>query len=71
MKRILAALALCALALTVPTAALAGDGNGKAAKGDVIDVGRDLDRHLVDFGVVGDLHTVLPAVTEEVTQRKG
>jgi len=26
---------------------------------------------LVDFGVVGDLHTVLPAVTEEVTQRKG
>ena len=26
---------------------------------------------LVDFGVVGDLHSVLPAVTEEVTQRKG
>jgi electron transfer flavoprotein alpha subunit len=26
---------------------------------------------LVDFGVVGDLHTVLPAVTEEVNQRKG
>ncbi|KMS75218.1 electron transfer flavoprotein subunit alpha [Streptomyces viridochromogenes] len=26
---------------------------------------------LVDFGVVGDLHTVLPAVTEEVRQRKG
>jgi electron transfer flavoprotein alpha subunit len=26
---------------------------------------------LVDFGVVGDLHTVLPAVTQEVTQRKG
>jgi electron transfer flavoprotein alpha subunit len=26
---------------------------------------------LVDFGVVGDLHTVLPAVTEEVQQRKG
>jgi len=26
---------------------------------------------LVDFGVVGDLHTVLPAVTEEVTKRKG
>jgi electron transfer flavoprotein alpha subunit len=26
---------------------------------------------LVDFGVVGDLHAVLPAVTEEVTQRKG
>ena len=25
---------------------------------------------LVDFGVVGDLHTVLPAVTEEVRQRK-
>jgi electron transfer flavoprotein alpha subunit len=26
---------------------------------------------LVDFGVVGDLHTVLPAVTEEVIRRKG
>lgn len=26
---------------------------------------------LVDFGVVGDLHSVLPAATEEVTQRKG
>ena len=26
---------------------------------------------LVDFGVVGDLHTVLPAVTAEVNQRKG
>src|SRR5215212_3107225 len=26
---------------------------------------------LVDFGVVGDLHTVLPAATAEVTQRKG
>jgi electron transfer flavoprotein alpha subunit len=26
---------------------------------------------LVDFGVVGDLHTVLPALTEEVQQRKG
>src|SRR6476469_1389536 len=26
---------------------------------------------LVDFGVVGDLRTVLPAVTEEVTRRKG
>jgi electron transfer flavoprotein alpha subunit len=26
---------------------------------------------LVDFGVVGDLHTVLPAVTAEVQQRKG
>jgi electron transfer flavoprotein alpha subunit len=26
---------------------------------------------LVDFGVVGDLHSVLPAVTQEVTQRKG
>ncbi len=25
---------------------------------------------LVDFGVVGDLHTVLPALTEQVTQRK-
>ena len=26
---------------------------------------------LVDFGVVGDLHTVLPAATELITQRKG
>ncbi len=26
---------------------------------------------LVDFGVVGDLHAVLPAATEAVTQRKG
>ena len=26
---------------------------------------------LVDFGVVGDLHTVLPALTQEVNQRKG
>jgi electron transfer flavoprotein alpha subunit len=26
---------------------------------------------LVDFGVVGDLHTVLPALTAEVKQRKG
>jgi electron transfer flavoprotein alpha subunit len=26
---------------------------------------------LVDFGVVGDLHTVLPAATDEVTKRKG
>jgi len=26
---------------------------------------------LVDFGVVGDLHTVLPALTEEINTRKG
>jgi electron transfer flavoprotein alpha subunit len=26
---------------------------------------------LVDFGVVGDLHSVLPAATEEINQRKG
>jgi electron transfer flavoprotein alpha subunit len=26
---------------------------------------------LIDFGVVGDLHTVLPAATEQVTKRKG
>jgi electron transfer flavoprotein alpha subunit len=25
---------------------------------------------LVDFGVVGDLHAVLPQLTEEVTRRK-
>jgi electron transfer flavoprotein alpha subunit len=26
---------------------------------------------LVDFGVVGDLHTVLPAATDKITERKG
>ena len=26
---------------------------------------------MADFGVVGDLHTILPAATEEVTKRKG
>ena len=26
---------------------------------------------LVDFGVVGDLHTVLPPLTEKITKRKG
>jgi electron transfer flavoprotein alpha subunit len=26
---------------------------------------------LVDFGVVGDLHKVLPAATEKVKERKG
>jgi electron transfer flavoprotein alpha subunit len=26
---------------------------------------------LVDFGVVGDLHTVVPALTEKVRARKG
>ena len=26
---------------------------------------------LVDFGVVGDLHSVLPVATEEITKRKG
>jgi electron transfer flavoprotein alpha subunit len=26
---------------------------------------------LVDFGVVGDLHTILPAATEQIIQRKG
>jgi electron transfer flavoprotein alpha subunit len=26
---------------------------------------------LVDFGVVGDLHSVLPAATEQITERKG
>jgi electron transfer flavoprotein alpha subunit len=25
----------------------------------------------VDFGVVGDLHKVLPAATEQINQRKG
>jgi electron transfer flavoprotein alpha subunit len=25
---------------------------------------------LADFGVVGDLHRVLPALTEEITRRK-
>jgi electron transfer flavoprotein alpha subunit len=26
---------------------------------------------MADFGVVGDLHQILPAATEEVTKRKG
>jgi electron transfer flavoprotein alpha subunit len=26
---------------------------------------------LVDFGVVGDLHKVLPAATDQINQRKG
>jgi electron transfer flavoprotein alpha subunit len=26
---------------------------------------------LVDFGVVGDLHTVLPATTEKIKARQG
>jgi len=26
---------------------------------------------LVDYGVVGDLHTVLPQLTDEVKRRKG
>ena len=26
---------------------------------------------LVDFGVVGDLHSVLPQATEHINQRKG
>jgi len=41
-KRILAALALCTLALAVPTAALAGTGDRRETTGDVIDVGRDV-----------------------------
>ncbi|MEU5160077.1 electron transfer flavoprotein subunit alpha/FixB family protein, partial [Streptomyces sp. NPDC020875] len=26
---------------------------------------------LADYGVVGDLHTVLPQLTEEINKRKG
>jgi electron transfer flavoprotein alpha subunit len=26
---------------------------------------------LADFGLVGDLNTVVPALTEEITKRKG
>ncbi len=40
----------------------------------IVAVNKDVEApifELVDFGVVGDLHTVLPAVTEEVNQRKG
>jgi electron transfer flavoprotein alpha subunit len=40
----------------------------------IIAVNKDAEApifELVDFGVVGDLHAVLPAVTEEVTKRKG
>jgi hypothetical protein len=41
-RKTLAALALCALALAVPTAALAGNGHGNGPKGDIIDVGKDV-----------------------------
>ena len=40
----------------------------------IVAVNKDEDApifELVDFGVVGDLHTVLPAATEEITKRKG
>ncbi len=40
----------------------------------IIAVNKDAEApifELVDFGVGGDLHAVLPAVTEEVTKRKG
>ena len=47
---------------------------GMKDSGTIIAVNKDEEApifELVDFGVVGDLHTVLPAVTAEVTQRKG
>jgi electron transfer flavoprotein alpha subunit len=40
----------------------------------IVAVNKDADApifELVDFGVVGDLHTVLPAATEEIEKRKG
>ena len=40
----------------------------------IIAVNKDAEApifELVDFGVVGDLHTVLPKATEEITKRKG
>jgi len=40
----------------------------------IIAVNKDQDApifELVDFGVVGDLHTVLPAATEKIAERKG
>ena len=40
----------------------------------IVAVNKDADApifELVDFGVVGDLHQVLPAATEEITKRKG
>ena len=42
MRKLSAALVLAALALAVPTAALAGNGYGKSPKGDVIDVGSNV-----------------------------
>ena len=41
--------------------------------GDDHRAGRPLQRllELVDFGVVGDLKTVLPQATEGIAQRKG
>jgi electron transfer flavoprotein alpha subunit len=40
----------------------------------IIAVNKDADApifQLADFGVVGDLFTVIPALTEEITRRKG
>ena len=42
MRKSLAALGLAALALAIPTAALAGNGHGNGPRGDSIDVGRDV-----------------------------
>ena len=44
------------------------------AASEIVAVNKDDEApifELVDFGVVGDLHSVLPTATDEITKRKG